>query len=65
MDILPKMGCLLRTQPMHFVKIVFFTKKHLYLTQVRAKIRNILYPPCVDYVLYIVDMPRKTDMGDG
>lgn len=65
MDILPKMGCLLRTQPMQFVKIVFFAKKHLYLTEVRAKIRNILYPPWVDYALYIEDMPHKTDMGDG
>ena len=52
-------------QPMQFVKIVFFTKKHLYLTEVRAKIRHILYPPCADYAPYTEDMSRKTDMGDG
>ena len=65
MDILPKKDCLLRMQPMQFVKIVFFTKKHLYLTEVRAKIRHILYPPCADYAPYTEDMSRKTDMGDG
>lgn len=46
-------------------KIVFFTKKHLYLTGVRAKIRHILYPPAVDYNLYIADKVNKADMGDG